>query len=288
MRLEALTDRAIVHWSGGHEALQGVDIMMQHWNIGLWAASFLLATSAGATPADTEAESLDEVPQVGSRFELRSHPQSEKLDVSIHATIEENGSHIDTVGTFRIGDPALYYHLEIDLKARSYKATRREIPSGWLKVPSRKSGANSTTLAITPGSWYAEAKLITEDPPQIDLATTTNYVSWTVAADGSMTINSANGTCLPYDGTGQPYPTDTHWFISSCTRSITSPWAQQVDGSYYNWDWGWDDEVTVAAHALKIQPNNDASFTYWNGYSHQGEDNWLLQADLFVNGVQQY
>jgi hypothetical protein len=262
--------------------------MMNRWNTRLLAASFLMATVAGATSADAEKESLDETPQVGRQFELKADPQGEKLDASIRATVEQEHIRIDWVGTFRIGDPPLYYHLEIDFKAKTYKATKKEVPSDWLEGQGRKNGSDYPTAAVVPGSWYAEAILITEDPPQIDLATTKNYVAWTTYSNGSMTINSAYGTCTGYNGTGQPYPTDTHWYYSSCTRGFSVPWAQQVNGSYYNWDWGWDDKATTAAHMLKIQPNNNATFSYWNSYSHAGEDYWLLQADLFVNGVQKY
>jgi len=262
--------------------------MMNRRNTWLLAASCLMATVAGATPADAEKESVDAAPQVGRQFELRADPQGEELDASIRATIEQGNTRIEWAGTFRIGDPPLYYHLEIDFKAKTYKATRKEVPSDWLKGQSGKSGSGGTMAAIAPGSWYAEVNLITEDPLQIDLATTKNYVFWTTYSDGSMLIRNAYGTCTSYDGTGQSPPVDTHWYIQSCTGYYSTPWAQQVNSSYYNWDWGYDDRATTTAHMLKIQPHNNASFWYWNSYSHAGEDNWVLQADLFVNGVQQY
>ena len=235
-----------------------------------------------------QAESLAVSPQMGSRFELKAHPEGEELDASIHATLAENEARIDVVGAFKIGEPPLYYHLEFDLKAKTYKAFKKEVPSAWSAGQTGEPAMGYPAAAIAPGTWYAEVKLITEDPPQIDLATTKNYVLWTIYSSGAMTINNAYGTCSAYNGTGQPYPIDTHWYISSCTRNFSSPWAQQVNGYYYNYDWGWDSQITTAAHMLKIQPHNNATFTYWNSYSHAGEDYWLLQADLFVNGVQQY
>jgi hypothetical protein len=245
-----------------------------------------LASEDGAS--DIQEESLGVSPQVGNQFELNAHPDGEALDASIYATQGENGSRIDVVGTFRMGKPPLYYHLEFDLKSKTYKALRKDIPSAWLRGQSSANDEGYAPAAIVPGTFYAEAILISEDPPQIDLATTRNYVLWTTYASGAMAINSAYGSCTGYNGTGRPYPTDTHWYPSSCTRGIGSPWAQQINGGYYNYDWGWDTDITTAAHMTKIQPNNNASFTYWNAYSHAGETYWLLQADLFVNGVQQY
>lgn len=261
---------------------------MKRWSIGLAAAYGLMGALAGAEPASTSKESLEGLPQKGSRFELKANPQSEQLNASLHAAIEEDGARIETRGIFRVGDSPLYYHIEIDLKTRTYKATKKEVPSEWLKGQPGRKVSDYTPNAISPGYWYAEGKIITEDPPQIDLATTLNYVLWYVYTDGSIGINNVAGNCTPYNGTGQPYPVDTHWYVNSCTASYYNPWAQQINGSYYNWDWGWDDKATTTAHSLGIQPNNDGSFYYWDSYSHAGEDSYLLQVDLFLNGYQVY
>lgn len=264
---------------------------MKRWSIGLVAACSLMGTLAGAEPIHPGSESLERVPSEGSRFELKAHPRGERIAGSVYASVKKDGTHIETMGTFRIGDPPLYYHFEIDLKTKTYTATKKEVPSEWLKGQQGRKGPDSTTTAISPGHWYVEARLITEDIPQIDLATTVNYVSWYVYSNGSMAISNAYGSCTPYNGTGQPYPVDTHWYVQtgSCQRySNYSPWAQRVTGGYYNWDWGYDDRATTAYHEVILQPNNNATFSYWSDYIHEGEDSYALQADLFLNGYQEY
>jgi len=263
---------------------------MKGWTPGLCAAFALMAVSAGAAPDDFENESRDEPLKVGSQFQLRAHPQSENLDASLQATVEEDGYRIDVAGTYRIGDPAKYYHLDINLKSRMYKATKKAIPSEWAAQQGKRLDTYAAASAIAPGTWYVELKLITEDPPQIDLATTVNYLRWSVSSTGAITILEGRRGCTAYDGTGQPYPVDTHWYTSTCTSSFVGsyPSTHRVDASYYNWDWGYDSQSTTASHVLTAQPNNNGTGNYNYSYSHAGEDSYLLQADYYVNGTQQF
>jgi len=86
-----------------------------------------------------------------------------------------------------------------------------------------------------------------------------------------------------------PSPINTHWYISYNTHwgpyfgSGSTNVSKDVYGVYYNYDWGWDDESTHVSQHVKIQGNNNATYTYFWNHSDWGEDSWAIWGVITLN-----
>lgn len=128
---------------------------------------------------------------------LQPEADSVTLPGELIATEVAGETTISMHGQHKFGTTA-YYRIQVDVKKGTYKASHRDIPSNWgVKKKDKPKKADGEDLSAL-GTYSAEIILITEDLPQLDLATTTNYMSWNVVGT-SVVRDSASSyySCVP-------------------------------------------------------------------------------------------
>lgn len=122
---------------------------------------------------------------------------------------------------------------------------------------------------MSPGTYTATVRVVTDDPLGVDVAETTHKLTWDVHADETVSYNWRSVGCWA----ANPSPFGTHWFVDSCSFI--------AEGTSHNWDFGDDTKATYADHWSKIQGKNDGWYYYWWDAMHSGE--FLLDGDMYAS-----
>lgn len=143
------------------------------------------------------------------------------------------------------------------------------------------------TSSIAPGIYSAQVRVVTRDPwpLQYELASTTNYLNWTVYSNGTVNWNGYSYNFWA----ANPSPANTHWYVTWSSES--NPWYSDgntqvntaCEAEYHNWDFPPGDLSTHAWHYVSIRGQNNAYFTYWAYWDHWGWASGLLSGTVYVN-----
>lgn len=242
--------------------------------LALLAAALTLASMSGVVLASPESKAA------GVTTKLKPHAEGVLFPGTISAVQKQDSVTINIEGSGQSGVTSSY-HFEIDLQTKTYKAKQRSI----LEIPATsRAGQTTVTPLGVPQTWTAEVILTTEDPPQADLATTTNYMVWNVDGTQVTRLSSPSYTNCWANPLTLLYTT---WTTTRCAQT-NSATTQEIAGEYINWDWIFDTLSTKVKHWSKIQglATSNGTFSYWTSYDHSGESWAILQIDLFVNGIQ--
>lgn len=281
--------------------------MRKGWVFGLVAGLVLTAMAvpaAGANGSVKDAKTRGRV--VGSTIvELKPAAGSKTFPGRLMAKGLDNGEYVvHGEGHFQFGDSPISYHIKVDRTKGTYELTDRPAPKGQspkvtLHGKASRNGILASTDVTAAGygtsgsgglaGQSADVILITQDPPQIDLARTEDHMQWNVDNYGISEWWSS-WACIPHWGDGYPYPTDTHWYNDTCSMMdpyLDSQGILQNDlwATYHNYDWADDSLITNAEHSILIHA--DYGGFDWDFYhTVSGESDYLLDADFWVNGVQ--
>lgn len=138
--------------------------------------------------------------------------------------------------------------------------------------------------AITPGTYFARARVQTKDPVNILLAETMTSLTWRVASTGAVTgISPSTDSCWA----ANPSSLGTHWFVASCSYGPLYTSAGRIcndnTGNYINYDFVLPNYSTTAAHYVYVCGRNDATYNYDFTANHGGEG-WFLLSGTVVLG----
>lgn len=146
---------------------------------------------------------------------------------------------------------------------------------------------SSSSLSATYSQNFSVTMIMaTKDPVGIELAKTMNYLAWT-GSSGYVTYNDFRYMYWANPDTGL-----SHWYIDSPNCSKVNPYynsshntvTSMVTGQYYNWDFGYDNQVTYTKHWIAID-GYGSTYGYRFNAAHWGELYGLLSYDVYVNGV---
>ncbi len=102
------------------------------------------------------------------------------------------------------------------------------------------------------GSW--SASVTTFDPIYVSLTETSSYSNWE-----RYTLKTCKWRAFGVNGcwAANPSAAGTHWYVSSCGKSgpVTSDLAYDFTalGSYYNYDFGLDSQITQVSQSVRTQ-----------------------------------
>lgn len=224
-------------------------------------------------------------------IELARHPESDVTLPSIQVTKHQDGRvTVHGSGRHKIDNGGVHYRIQINLEDNTYKAVDVPALSGTTNLEPTTTRLQGDMSLLATSSYYAQVQLVTEDPVQIDLAQTTNHLSWTENADG--TLSGAQGTKVCW--AANPSKAGTTWSTTSCGDigpnyySGDSVVACNVNSSYINWDFLSPYSSTTADHSIGVQADLGAQFSYTYDYTYAGEASSMLYTDLYVNGVKEW
>ncbi|MDW7728103.1 MAG: hypothetical protein SCH70_13565 [Candidatus Methanoperedens sp.] len=259
----------------------------------LLAAMLLLSMAfvpAVSAKADVEKDKI-----IVDVIDLQPEATSEVILDSLKATRWSDGPvTISGSGEKQVGEPAQYFHWEINLSKGTYKTTKLavsdlvETTPIITKIEKNKGKLNSdgSVTALTSDQYTATVLVVTDDPLGEDLAKTTHQLTWTINTDGTVTKDWRSVSCWAANPSSQ----DTHWFVDSCNffGSVTyssdrTSLFSEVKSKFHNYDWGIDSWATYAEHWSKIQGRNDSWYNYWWDTTHSGEDWFLLDGDVYAS-----
>lgn len=246
-------------------------------------ALLLLSTGSSTAQAVRERSSEREL-KVERSVKLRPQPQSEVVVPEFKALFLSDGSvTLSGKGTARAGDPLQGFDFEVDLVHGTY--TTRRLDAAEIEERDRLQGRESppATKAITPGTYTARARVQTKDPAFIVLAETMTRLTWTVSSGGAVTgIQPSSDSCWA----ANPSSLGTHWFVSYCANGALYNSAGRVcndnTGNYYNYDFGFDSQITTASHYVYVCGRNDAVYDYNWSYNDGGEDAILIYGSIVL------
>ncbi|SFS61009.1 hypothetical protein [Marininema halotolerans] len=168
------------------------------------------------------------------------------------------------------------YHIHIDKEKKTYKATRIK-PTEDLIPAKRSSKAVEGT-----GGYHAWVKAVTDDPPGLDLASTTLSLDWNDDKD-TIQINDHQLTTW----VANPSPLNTHWFKSDSTLQQPIRYDDKVrvigEAGYYNYDFLLPKKKTSVTHHIQIDAKKEGTYRYEVNWTAKGELHWLLDLDIYTN-----
>lgn len=259
--------------------------------------AFLLLASAGSA-GPTAKSGLERPAELEVRVEqivkLRPQADAEVVIPDFRAIFLSDGSvSIRAKGTADANAEPQGYDFEVDLVNGTYttrRLDRQEIAERDLLqqelLKDQLSGEEpleSTTKAITPGTWFARARVQTKDPVNVLLAETMTSLTWTVSSTGTVTgVSPSTDRCWA----ANPSSLGTHWSVSSCSYGALYVSAGRVcndnTGNYINYDFGLPAYSTTASHYVYVCGRNDATYNYDYTANHGGEFYFLLTGTLIL------
>ena len=122
--------------------------------------------------------------------------------------------------------------------------------------------------------------LVTIDPVYIKIAETRGTLRYhNGGANGCRFTATALPSCYANPNTGL-----SHWFQSGCNGGAytLAPGAADgyTNGSYYNYDFGWNDQITRLSHRINMIYRSPNSF-YEYVHDASGEKWWLLDGTFY-------
>lgn len=180
----------------------------------------------------------------------------------------------------------IHVRVTVDLEKGTYKTETLAMPE--TEVPGKPEASVSSDLGVLGSYYYFDAKLVTEDPAQVDLCWTENRLVWYVTDGGVVTATSY----LLNAWAGNPTTLGTHWYVDSTNEpppsydyNYTTVY-HTTSANFHNDDFMDDSLRTWAYHYMRVSAYNNGTFDLQWNYSHTGEFYYLLQIDLYVNGQQ--
>lgn len=241
--------------------------------IGFLILTLMFSSSVITFAADTFTED-----NVRTQF-LKAGQNNEFILDEVSAVIYPDGRiSIETKGTKKAGTPELIFDIFINLEEGTYKTELLREKTEF-NISSDEYYNIETSAS---GTYTAEVRVVTRDLPLIELASTANFLRWTINQNGTVNWNSYNYDWSTYSGI-------TNWYVDWSTS--LSPWYENNQtavntsniGRYINWDWWEPNIATYTQHSVRIRGQNDANFTYWVNWDHWGEHYLLLHGRVFVN-----
>ncbi|HJX28650.1 MAG TPA: hypothetical protein VJ885_12105 [Thermoanaerobaculia bacterium] len=254
--------------------------------------ALLLIVSAGSASAadrDRERESRREI-KVERVVKLQPRAEAEVVVRDFKALFLTDGSVTVTgKGTVRAEAPPQGFDFEVDL-ARGTYTTRRldqhEIEERDRLRESTRENQGGEPLepaikAITPGTWFGRVRVQTKDPVFVVLTETMSSLTWTTSSTGTVTGSSpSTDSCWA----ANPSSLDTHWFTSSCAYGGLYASSGRVcndnTGSYYNYDFGDDADITTVSQYVYLCGRNDAMYDYSFTHNDGGEAALLIYGSV--------
>lgn len=194
-------------------------------------------------------------------------------------------------GTARVDSAPSGFDFTVDLAKGTY-TTRRLSPT---ELEERtplveSSGRNrvgespeAPELKVSPGNWQGKVRVQTKDPAFIVLTETTVQVSWSVAANGTVTWKSYSDGCWA----ANPSALGTHWFNGSCALGAAYYNSNRAcnanTGSYYNYDFVDPNQGTFVTDSDWLCGRNDAQFDYSWSHNDSGEGAILIYGSVLLN-----
>jgi hypothetical protein len=245
--------------------------------------------SASAAPSDAEQRALPEV-KVERSVKLQPKPDAEVILPELKALFLSDGSvTLSGKGTAVAGAPAQGFDFEVDLAHGTY--TTRQLDQFEIeerdrlqgRLPSEEEKPEPSIKAITPGNYTARVRVQTKDPVFIVLTETMTRLSWTVSSTGTVTgVQPSSDSCWA----ANPSSLGTHWFVSYCLNGALYTSAGRVcndnRGDYYNYDFGFDDQITTASQYVYICGRNDAIYDYNWSHNDGGESALLIYGSVVL------
>ncbi|MCZ7355779.1 MAG: hypothetical protein O8C65_02500 [Candidatus Methanoperedens sp.] len=177
-------------------------------------------------------------------------------------------------GEKRVGEPALYFSIEVNISKGTYKTIKRNISNdieftpvlSKVEIYNNELVPNILTAGVKPGTWLATIQMITKDPALWDLAKTTHTLTWTVNPSGTVTYKGRIDSCWA----ANPSPLNTHWYVDSCNFQGSYLYSADytalfstVDNKFHNWDFMNQNQATYVEHWNQIKGRNDGYYNYW-------------------------
>ena len=191
-------------------------------------------------------------------------------------------------GTARVDAPLQGFDFEVDLVRGTYATRRldqREIEERDRLLEALREERGEGPLepaieAIMPGTWSGRVRVQTKDPVFVVLTETMSRLTWTVSAGGAVAWQSYSDSCWA----ANPSSLGTHWYVSSCAYGGPYTSSGRVcndnTGNYYNYDFGFDDDITTASQYVYLCGRNDAMYDYNFTHNDGGEGAILIYGSV--------
>lgn len=207
--------------------------------------------------------------------ELVPEKGSEVIPERVFFEKEGDREEITIQDTEKVDDKQTAYHMEINREKGTYKTTK--------KKPLKVNGDNKK---VTPNAiyYYGWVKAVTDDPPGADLAATTLRLDW---VDYGSTIAPTDHSLKTW--AANPSTFGTHWYKDWSTLNNPAQYDSNKKirltggANYYNYDFGDDNERTDSKHHIRMDANNDATYSYEVTMTPSGEFSYLLDLDVYTN-----
>lgn len=254
----------------------------------------LSSGSAFAARSDRERSSEPEI-KVERTVRLRPQPGAEVVVLEFKALFLSDGSvTLSGKGTARADAPPQGFDFEVDLTRGTYTTRRLDPPEieerdrlqgrqGQQTDPSGEDRLKPAIKAITPGTYTGRVRVQTKDPVFVILTETMTQLTWTVSSSGTVTgAQPSSDSCWA----ANPSSLGTHWFVSYCANGALYTSAGRVcndnQGSYYNYDFGFDSDITTASQYVYVCGRNDAFYDYNWSHNDSGEGYLLIYGSVVV------
>lgn len=223
-------------------------------------------------------------------YELKPDKENEVNLKKVELVVGEDSISVRVRGYKEFGSDVIAYNLKVDKENKTYKAKKikgKELEEDLNKLgvdSSEKSKNNEeTTLTTSTSTYMGRVAVLTEDPPDWELARTKHGLYWT--SDGT-TVSYYNRELDCW--AANPSPIDTHWYVSSCKytdlktidggRTIVS----SASSSYYNYDFMDDSLRTDVTHEISIHGYKSGSFDYYWDFTESGESSSFLDTNAYI------
>jgi len=231
-------------------------------------------------------------------MKLRPQQNSEVIVPEFKALFLSDGSvTLSGKGNAKAGEPVQGFDFEVDLSRGTYSTQRinqaeierRDLlegrPRETEQINRSQTPPNPDLKAITPGYYTARVRVQTKDPAFIVLTETMTRVSWTVSSSGTVTgAQPSSDSCWA----ANPSSLNTHWYVSYCLNGALYVSAGRVcndnQGEYYNYDFGFDSDITTASQYVYACGRNDATYDYNWSHNDGGEGAILIYGSVVLGG----
>lgn len=248
-------------------------------------ALLLIFSSGSAFAVNPELERLAERNlKVELAVKLQPQPEAEVVIPQLKALFLSDGSvTLSGQGTVDASAPVHGYDFEVDLARGTY--TTRRLDQLEIEERERLQGGprkeqpvhRSREGLLEKATVYcARVRVRTEDPVFVDLTETMTRLSWTISSTGTLSSTYAADSCWA----ANPSSLGTHWYTNYCTYGGLYTSAGRLcnanTGDYYNYDFGFDDQITTANQYVYVCGRNNATYDYNWTHNDGGEGALLI------------
>lgn len=247
-----------------------------------------------------------EIKTLVEEFPLKRGMDSEVTLPNFKGQIWSDGSaSVSGKGAYDAEAPTRAYEYKVDIKQRTYtvreldstviqlepavepqeKIERKNLDPDVLALRGKSQRPDGISAQISTGYYTARVQVRTYDPIFIKLTETSNTLDWYTYSNGTVDWVSYSLSWWA----ANPSPLDTHWYISSTSHDGPYPLAantqvyHNMSGSYYNYDFVFDDLGTFVTQTAGITGNNNATFYYNWSHNDSGEGSLLITGWVILN-----